>query len=51
MMTQGIPWPAAYAGFVIGSAIVGWLTFQILRYIERRKAQRSLAAAGKVAAG
>lgn len=42
MMTQGIPWPIAYAGFTIGLFIVGWLTFIWLRYAEQRKARHSL---------
>jgi magnesium transporter len=42
MMTQGIPWPVAYAGFTIGLVLVGWLTFVGLRYAELRKARISL---------
>jgi magnesium transporter len=43
MMTQGIPWPAAYAAFIMGLFIVGWLTFIGLRYAELRKSRISLA--------
>ncbi|MEO5365196.1 MAG: hypothetical protein H7831_02345 [Magnetococcus sp. WYHC-3] len=27
MMTQGIPWPWAYGGFVVGMILVGWVTY------------------------
>ncbi|MDO8932242.1 MAG: magnesium and cobalt transport protein CorA [Rhodocyclaceae bacterium] len=46
MMTQGIPWPVAYGAFTIGMAMVGWATYGALRYFERQKAKRKLAAAG-----
>jgi len=36
MMTQGIPWPLAYASFTLGMIGVGWATFLVLRYYERR---------------
>ncbi len=42
MMTQGIPWPIAYAAFTIGLVIVGWLTFISLRYAELRKSRNKL---------
>jgi len=38
MMTQGVPWPLAYATFAIGMMGVGWVTFLVLRYYERRMA-------------
>ena len=38
MMTQGVPWPLAYAAFGIGMMGVGWATFLVLRYYERRMA-------------
>jgi magnesium transporter len=44
MMTQGIPWPVAYGAFALGSVLIGWLTFQGLRYFERRRVRRSLVA-------
>jgi magnesium transporter len=44
MMTTGVPWPVAYAGFAIGSGLIGWTTYLALRYFERRKARRDLAA-------
>ena len=37
MMTQGIPWPLSYSIFTIGLAMVGWLTFAILRLLENRE--------------
>ncbi|WP_319241644.1 magnesium and cobalt transport protein CorA [uncultured Propionivibrio sp.] len=48
MMTQGIPWPLAYAAFIIGMMGVGWATFLVLRHYERRMAleQRSKDALG-----
>ncbi|MFA7269088.1 MAG: CorA family divalent cation transporter [Sterolibacterium sp.] len=46
MMTKefNVGWPLAYAGFVAGSAIVGWLTYHALRYFEARQAKRALEA-------
>jgi magnesium transporter len=44
MMTQGIPWPLAYSGFTVGLIIVGWLTFLLLRFFEKRRIRNSLAA-------
>ncbi len=44
MMTQGIPWPAAYAAFVVAMAVVGALTFYGLRYFEGRQARTRRAA-------
>ncbi len=41
-----IDWPVAYAGFFIGSAIVGWTTYHILKFIEARQAKRTLVAKG-----
>jgi magnesium transporter len=46
MMTQGIPWPIAYGGFFLGAAFMGWVTYELLRYLERRKVRRNLQAAG-----
>ncbi len=37
MMTQGIPWPIAYSGFIGASIVLGTLTFMGLRSIENRK--------------
>jgi len=37
MMTQGIPWPLSYSLFTLGLVVVGWLTFAILRLLEKRE--------------
>ena len=36
MMTQGIPWPMAYAGFAAGSVVIGVATFVALKFFELR---------------
>ena len=41
MMTQSIPWPISYSIFTIGLVIVGWLTFAILRLLEKREHRKS----------
>ena len=41
MMTQGIPWPLSYSIFTLGLAMVGWLTFAILRLLENREHVKS----------
>lgn len=38
MMTHSIPWPLAYAAFMAGMMGVGWATFLVLRYYERKMA-------------
>jgi magnesium transporter len=37
MMTAGIPWPVSYTLFTIALVIIGWLTFLLLRFFERRE--------------
>ncbi len=37
MMTQGIPWPVSYGLFTLALCVVGWLTFLLLRFFERRE--------------
>jgi magnesium transporter len=37
MMTQGIPWPISYTAFTIGMIFVAWITFELLRFAERRE--------------
>jgi magnesium transporter len=37
MMTQGIPWPVSYTLFTIALVVVGWLTFLLLRFFEKRE--------------
>ena len=44
MMTQGIPWPLAYAGFIVGMILIGWLTYMTLKLGERRQRSKILAA-------
>jgi len=41
MMTQGIPWPLSYSIFTLGLVVVGWLTFVILRLLEKRRNGKS----------
>jgi magnesium transporter len=48
MMTQGIPWPVAYGIFSVGLVIVGWLTFELLRFLERRRIRLSHAAGRRI---
>ncbi len=36
MMTQGIPWPFAYGGFLVGAGLIGATTFYVLKRFERR---------------
>jgi magnesium transporter len=46
MMTKdfNINWPVAYGSFLLGSALVGWLTYQLLKVFETREAKRILEA-------
>jgi magnesium transporter len=37
MMTQGIPWPIAYGGFLLGAGLIGLTTFLLLKRLERRQ--------------
>jgi magnesium transporter len=37
MMTQGIPWPLAYGGFLVGAGFIGVMTFLLLKRLERRE--------------
>jgi len=41
MMTQGIPWPLSYSLFTLGLVVVGWLTYVILRLLEKRENGKS----------
>ena len=36
MMTHGISWPVAYGAFMLGLVVLGWVTYVILRTLERR---------------
>ena len=48
MMTQGIPWPLAYASFIVGMGLVGWGTYVALKHVENRK-MKKVAKAGAAA--
>jgi magnesium transporter len=39
MMTQGIPWPVAYASFLATMGLIGWGTYAALKYGEQRRAR------------
>jgi magnesium transporter len=49
MMTKdfNIGWPAAYAGFLLGSMVVGWATYHALKFFEARAARKILEAQGQ----
>ncbi len=40
MMTEGIPWPVAYAAFAAAMVIIGMLTYTGLRIFESRRARK-----------
>jgi magnesium transporter len=40
MMTQGIPWPIAYASFAVAIGLVGWGTYAALKYGEERRSRK-----------
>jgi magnesium transporter len=44
MMTKDIPWPIAYSAYIVGMAVVGWITFATLRAIENRKLRKVIEA-------
>lgn len=41
MMTEGTPWPVAYGSFLLGSALIGVVTYVLLRHFEKRRMRRS----------
>jgi len=43
MMTKDIPWPFAYAAFIIGLVLVGYVTYLLLKHYERRKLGKKMA--------
>jgi magnesium transporter len=45
MMTRGIPWPLAYGAFTVGMAMIGWLTYVLLRKLDRKRSERNREAA------
>ena len=50
MMTKdfNIEWPHAYAGFLLGSVLVGWATYHALKFFEAREAKRILETKGQM---
>ena len=41
MMTEGVPWPVAYGSFLMGSALIGVVTYVLLKHFEKRRKKRS----------
>jgi magnesium transporter len=41
MMTEGIAWPLAYGSFLIGSALIGLITYILLKNFEKRRLKRA----------
>jgi len=37
MMTQGVPWPLAYGGFIAGATLIGAVTYLALKHVENRQ--------------
>jgi magnesium transporter len=37
MMTQGIPWPLAFGGFLVGAGLIGVSTYLVLKHLENRQ--------------
>ena len=42
----GVRWPVAYGVFLVGSALIGWATYNAIRIYEARQAKRMLEATG-----
>jgi magnesium transporter len=40
MMTEGIPWPIAYGSFVVGSALIGLITYVLLKSAEKKRLKK-----------
>ncbi len=36
MMTKNIPWPLAYSAFTVGLTLIGFATYYVLGYLEKR---------------
>ncbi len=36
MMTKHVPWPISYSLFTIGLTVIGWITYMILKLLEKR---------------
>ena len=41
MMTEGIAWPLAYGSFLLGSALIGMITYILLKNFEKRRLKRA----------
>jgi magnesium transporter len=41
MMTEGVPWPLAYGSFLLGSALIGALTYVSLKHFEKIRLKKS----------
>ncbi len=41
MMTEGTPWPLAYGAFLLGSALIGMITYVLLKNFEKRRLKRA----------
>ncbi len=42
MMTEGTPWPVAYGGFIVGSALIGLATYLLLKHFEKKRLKHTL---------
>jgi magnesium transporter len=47
----GVRWPMAYGIFLVGSALIGWATYNAIRIYEARQAKRMLEATGHAKLG
>jgi len=47
----GVRWPVAYGIFLVGSALIGWATYNAIRIYEARQARRMLEATGHAKPG
>jgi magnesium transporter len=41
MMTEGVPWPIAYGGFVVAACVMGAATFFALKFFEKREGRQA----------
>jgi magnesium transporter len=42
MMTEGTPWPLAYGGFLLGSALIGLVTYVLLKHFEKKRLKKTI---------
>jgi magnesium transporter len=40
-VTDGIAWPISYSAFAIGSGLLGWFTYRVVRRGDQKKARRA----------